>query len=119
MVGHDGRQRVHVENLVLDIGGETGALILFTGADYRGREVELSLVGRDGTRVHTAIHERRVAGATVFAGVFPDLPAGIYRIWTDDPGLQDRVTIVGGQVSEVDWRPDRRGATDDAGPDDR
>jgi len=40
----------------------------------------------------------------LFAGVYPELAAGTYRIWTDDPALPDRVTIVGGEVAEVDWR---------------
>jgi len=41
----------------------------------------------------------------VHAGVFPALPAGRYRIWAPEPGLQDRVTIAGGEVAVVDWRP--------------
>jgi len=40
----------------------------------------------------------------VYAGIYPELPAGRYRIWADRAGLTDRVTIVGGEVAEVDWR---------------
>jgi hypothetical protein len=96
-------KRVHVEDLVLDIGDDVGALILYTGPEYDEREIELSLEG-DTRRTHTAIHERRIGGRTVFAGVYPDLRAGDYRLWTDRPDLRDRVTIVAGQVSELDWR---------------
>ena len=42
-----------------------------------------------------------------YAGIYPELRAGAYRIWTDDPTLPDRVTIVGGEVAEVDWRRSR------------
>jgi hypothetical protein len=89
---------------VLDVGDDIGALVLYTGPEHSEREIEISPLGADNLRVHTAIHERHVSGEVVFAGVFPELRAGRYRIWTDDPGLADRATIVGGQVTEVDWR---------------
>ena len=92
------------EEAVLDIGGDVGALILHTDASFRGREIEVSPLGRDDRRVHTAILERRIRGAVRFAGVYPSLSAGDYRIWAPEPGLVDRVTIVGGEVAEVDWR---------------
>jgi hypothetical protein len=89
---------------VLDIGDDVGALILYTDARYADREIEISLLGDDARRVHTAIHERQMGDQSLFAGVYPELPAGTYRIWIDDPALPDRVTIVGGQVAELDWR---------------
>ena len=92
------------EEAILDIGGDVGALILHADAAFRGREIEVSPVGSDGNRVHTAIRERRIRGAVRFAGIYPALPAGQYRIWAPEPGLADRVTIVGGEVAEIDWR---------------
>ena len=88
---------------VLDIGGDAGALILYTDETFVDREIEVSRVG-DDRRVHTAIHRRRMGEKVVYAGVYPDLPAGSYRIWVDEPGLPNQVTIVGGQVTELDWR---------------
>jgi hypothetical protein len=93
-----------LEDAVLDIGGDVGALILFTDASYAEREIEVSLEGDDEHRTHTAIHQRRAAGDEVYAGIFPELRAGRYRIWADRSGLTDHVTIVGGEVAEVDWR---------------
>jgi len=150
-----------LEDAVLDIGGDIGALIVYTDAGYEGREIELSLIEEadDGTpgdsqehqaadepghsrehghehehgradeaghgpehadehghehepgqehahahRVHTAIHERRAGGSVTYAGIYPELPAGTYRIWGDDPTLPNQVTIVGGEVAELDWR---------------
>lgn len=91
-------------NLVLDIGGDVGALILYAHEGLCEQEVEISPLSDDSRRIHTAIHRLQVAGRDVFAGVFPELRAGTYRIWTDVPGDVDKVTIVGGQVTEVDWR---------------
>jgi hypothetical protein len=92
---------------VLDIGGDIGALILYTDERYLDREVEISPIGDESRRTHTAIHERKVGEQVLFAGVYPSLPAGTYRIWSDDPSLPDRVTIVGGEVAELDWRAAR------------
>lgn len=116
-----------LEDAVLDIGGDVGALILYTDAEYDEREIEVSPIDgsqhgqvpgvagahehghedEHGQRVHTAIHERRSSGQVTHAGIYPELKAGSYRIWTDDPRLPNRVTIVGGEVSEVDWRRSR------------
>ena len=99
---HD--DRVHGEQVVLDIGQDVGALVLYTGEELRGREIEVSLKGNDARRVHTAILERRVNGRVVFAGVYATLPAGDYTIWGNGAQPTGAVTIVGGEVAEVDWR---------------
>jgi len=124
-----------LEDAVLDIGGDVGALILYTDADYAGHEIELSLIDEvephdehehshehehepshdhrhdhvdgHGARVHTAIHERRAGELVTYAGIYPELIAGTYRVWIDDPTLPNRVTIVGGEVAELDWRSGR------------
>jgi hypothetical protein len=112
-----------LEDAVLDIGGDIGALILYTDAAYNGREIEVSPIDEPDHRhehddehddehehhhrTHTAIHERRSGGQVTYAGIYVELKAGSYRIWTDDPSLPDRVMIIGGQVAEVDWRTTR------------
>jgi hypothetical protein len=95
---------VHSEDLVLDIGDGIGALILYTTPELSGHEIEVSRLGSEGNRVHTAIHERRVNGRTVFAGVYPELPEGQYRIWSEDPSKPTTFTIVSGRITEIDWR---------------
>ncbi len=92
------------EAVVLDIGDDVGALILYTGEELRGREIEVSPKGRDAWRVHTAIRERRANGRTIFAGVYLALPADDYTIWRDATTPAGEVTIVGGAVAEADWR---------------
>jgi hypothetical protein len=93
----------NVDRAILDIGGDVGALILITGPEHLGHEIEVSPIDAPGARVHTAIHERRAGDRVICAGLYPSLAAGTWRIWTDGPGLRDRVTIVGGEVAEVDW----------------
>jgi len=95
--------RVHPETVVLDIGQDVGALIIYTEAGLRGREIEVSPRG-SAARVHVEVLERRINGRPVFAAVFPGLREGEYDIWENFPKPYGTVTIVGGEVATVDWR---------------
>jgi hypothetical protein len=97
-------ERVHTENVVLDIGGHTGALIIYTDDDRCSEEIELSPKESESSRVHNQVHERRFHGHSVFAAVYPDLKAGDYIIWQNESTPAGEVTIVGGEVATVDWR---------------
>jgi hypothetical protein len=95
--------RVHPETVVLDIGQDVGALIIYTKAEFRGREIEVSPQG-SAARVHVEVLERRINGRPIFAAVFPGLRAGEYDIWENFTKPGGTVTIVGGEVATVDWR---------------
>jgi hypothetical protein len=86
--------------LVLDIGEGVGALVLYTSESLLGAEIEVSPDVDGAPRTHTIIRRRRVNGRDLFAGVYPGLPEGTWRIY----GLDDRpvgtVVIDGGRVAE-------------------
>ncbi len=100
--------------VVLDIGGEVGALILYAPAELSGAEIEIS---GTGPRTHSIVRERKVdqpAGgrhaappgpgdAAVYAAVYPGLPAGIYTIWRDAQTPAGTVQVEGGQVANWLW----------------
>ena len=94
-------ERVHTEPAVLDIGQGIGALAIYTKAELLGQEIEVSSKGNDEKRIHTAIHERKVNGRSIYAGLFLALPEGDYIIWVH-PSCE--VTITSGSVAEVNWR---------------
>ena len=96
--------RVHSESVVLDIGQDVGALIIYTKAELRGREIEVSPRRTGAKRVHVEVLERRINCRPVFAAVFPGLRAGDYDIWHSALEPRGTVTIVGGEVAAVDWR---------------
>ncbi len=96
--------RVHTEHAVLDIGEGVGALIIYTGPELRGQEIEVSPRGNDLRRTHTAVLERKIGNSHGYAALFLALAAGDYTIWGNDTGPVDTVTIPSGQVAEVDWR---------------
>lgn len=96
--------RVRTQPVVLDIGADTGGLVIYTGPELRGREIEISPCGEDALRVHTDVAERRVNGRTLYAAVYLPMPAGEYTIWGPDPDAPTVVTITAETVTEVDWR---------------
>jgi hypothetical protein len=96
--------RPHCEPVVLDIGADVGALVLYTPPERHGQEIEISPIGDDAARVHTAVLERIVDGRTIYAAVYAELPAGAYRLHDGDPSLPTGVTITAGCVAELDWR---------------
>lgn len=106
---HD--MNVRTERVVLDIGGDIGALVLYTEPEANGAEIEISPAGEEGSRTHNQVHERHFNGKVSFAAIYPDLRAGEYDLWGDGPTPVDRVTIVGGHIAELDWRHPASGHT--------
>lgn len=89
-------------SVVLDIGGEIGALILQADAAHLGREIEISPVAPDGepepVRTHSMIRARHTSPPT-YDAVYPDLREGQYTIWRDRDEAAGTVSIVGGEIS--------------------
>lgn len=96
--------RSHPEFVVLDIGGDVGALIVHAPADLLGTEVEISAAGEDDRRSHKDVLERRMGGLPAYTAVFDGLRAGAYTLWSHDVPRTRDVTITGGAIAEVDWR---------------
>ena len=90
--------------VVMELGGDIGALVLYTPEDLDGREIEIS---RDGDpvarRTHSQVRRRHMADATTYAAVYPDLLAGTYTIWTDEKDAAATVVITGGQITTCRW----------------
>ena len=96
--------RVHTEHVVLDIGQDIGALIIYTREDLRGKQIDVSPKGNAWQKTHTDVLERKVKGRSIFTAVFQSLPAGHYNIWRNFLDFSGTVTIVGGEIAEVDWQ---------------
>lgn len=89
------------EHVMLDLGPGVGALVLRTGADLHGKEIEISPAGRDEERSHKQVHERPVAGRPHYGAVFDSLPAGEYTLWLDDRPLRRQVAVAGAAVTDL------------------
>jgi len=90
--------------VVLDIGGDVGALILYVPPSLSGAEIEISRCDSDDPRTHVAVHERHIGQQRAFAAVYGSLRAGDYTLWVPPPTPAATVTIAGGEVTELDWR---------------
>lgn len=90
-------------SVMLDIGGDIGALILHVPAEMAGAEIEISPVGDDTRRTHVAVRERRGNGPTRYAAIYPGLRTGTYNLWGLNGEAATQAAIIGGQITEVEW----------------
>lgn len=90
-------------SVVLDIGGDIGALVLITPPELLGAEIEVSLVGNNGHRTHVAVRERRTPAGTQYAAIYPSLIQGEYTVWSVDGRAAGLVTVEGAHVAQLDW----------------
>jgi hypothetical protein len=95
--------------VVLEIGVDTGALILHTPADMAGREIEISPAGEPARRRHASVRQRRTGGGTGHAAIYDRLPPGSYTIWRDHATPAATITITGGQITIGHWPAGHRG----------
>jgi hypothetical protein len=86
------------DSLVVDIGGDTGALIVYAPPDLVGREFEIARAETSSAHpVHNVVRARRVGPWVVHAAVFPDLPAGTYRRYRNGVGDEQSFARRGGR----------------------
>ena len=90
--------------VVLELGADVGALILYTPAELDGAEIEISRDDAPGARrTHSQVRQRPMPTATAYAAVYPSLAAGQYTIWRDEHSPAATATITGGQVTSIRW----------------
>ena len=95
--------RPHPEPVVLDIGGDIGALIVYGTAELIDTPVEVSPAGSDDEKFHQHILERPMPDGTSYAAVFDKITQGAYTLWLHGEPLARDFTITGGEVAQVDW----------------
>jgi hypothetical protein len=91
-------------SVVLEIGGDLGALIIHTGPGEDGVEIEVSPVGDPAARrTHAAVRPRHLSGRTVYCAVISPLPAGDYTVWRDAGTAGPTVHVPPAGVAEQRW----------------
>jgi hypothetical protein len=85
-------------SVLADIGGDRGALVIYTPRDMDGAELEI-VRSDSGMRMHVAVRERQIAGGSVFAAFYPSLMAGEYRV----EGSNQTVSVSPSRVLNVSW----------------
>lgn len=92
-------------SVILELGGNTGALVLHAPARLHGTEIEISPErdGSRGHRTHSLVRERLTAAGTSYAAVYPGVPAGRYTIWENNGVPVGTAVISGGLVASFHW----------------
>lgn len=98
---HSGR--AHPEYVVLEIGEDLGALIVYTEPALHGKEIEISPTGADHARSHKDVLERSRADRPAFTAVFDQLPEGTYTLWVDGVARARGVFVRAAAIAELDW----------------
>ena len=103
--------------VVLDIGGDVGALVVRAPAALLGVEIEARPVGRPdpdsgSAGRHRHVHLAHVAvlarplpdGGVLHSAVFAGLPAGTYELYERPAGpVRLTVAVTGGAVADAVW----------------
>ncbi len=101
--------------LVLDIGGEVGALVIEAPAGAAGREIEISPRGDPARRQHNVVRARAAGHGIRYAAVFPALPAGTYVVWAGETAAAGTVDVRGSVVASFRMPAARPAAPGGAG----
>ena len=121
---HDGHEHgpleqithVHGGPLLLDIGGEIGAMVVLTDHSRLGTELFLRRQS-DGVEIHTGVWQRQIGADHIVAAVFCELIEGTYDLL--DVQRIEHVEVRGGHVADVDLRThahERDAGVSDHGP---
>ena len=107
MSAHEENRHAGQGSVLLDIGGDVGALVVVAPEEMLGREVEIAPEDEPFQlvhRPHVAVVRRPVAGGEVASLVFPELASGRYAL--AEKGTADvrlLVDVRGGEVTATNW----------------
>jgi hypothetical protein len=89
--------------VMLDIGGDVGAVIVFTPEELDGHEIEIRRGGEPWDGTHVAVRARPWLGEPMYAAVFGSLPSGPYELRRrgHDDGSVHSIDVRGGTVTET------------------
>jgi hypothetical protein len=91
--------------VVLDIGGDIGALIVYLDDEHLiGHELHVRPIGAAGSTTHTGIWRRRLGNRDEVIAIFPDLTRGAYDVFDLKGSVVATVEVVAGEVIELSLR---------------
>ena len=89
-------------SVVIDLGSDIGAAVIYAPADLDGAEIEIRPQGRAWAGQHTCVRARHVAAGVIHAALFEGLLAGGYdvrlRAPDHDPPASS-LSVIGGRVT--------------------
>jgi hypothetical protein len=95
--------------VLVDVGEHRGALVLTAPAECEGLEVEIHPTSDPSQRTHVWVLPRARRNATVYAAVFPSLPADDYAVAAPDGSTGMIVSVPPNQVTSAAWEQQQDG----------
>lgn len=92
-------------SVLVNVGGDAGALVLYADVSRNGLEVYLESISDPMFRTHVWVLPRPGGKEVVYAAVFPSLTEGDYVVLEPDGSPGRRVKVTGGEVAESRWTP--------------
>jgi hypothetical protein len=92
--------------VIVDIGGDAGAVVVCTSCELAGAEIEIRAAGTEWDGTHTGVWERQGPEITTTAAVFGSLRAGRYELRIKDAAGTEHpspVVVAPAQVTWVTW----------------
>jgi hypothetical protein len=89
--------------VIVDVGEHTGALVLTAPAEREGLEVQIHPASDPSRPTHVWVLPRAGRDGTVYAAVFPSLPAGDYTVLEPDGSVTTTVAVPPNQVTNATW----------------
>lgn len=89
---------------LLDIGGDVGAVVVYSSSRPPSGELQMQPAGTPSGRFHTGVHRHVLTGGPVFVALFPQVVEGTYDVLDERGSPCARVVVRGGAVTEVDRR---------------
>ena len=101
--------------VVLDIGGECGAVVVQVPAHLEDAEIEIRSADRPWDGTHTGVRRRNLRDGFCFAAVFGAVRSGEYqlRVRGTRTGPVVDLSVAGGGITESTW-PEHRSVGDPA-----
>ena len=87
--------RSHPEHVVLEIGEDVGAIVVYTAAELHGTEIEISASGNDRDRTHKDVLNRPINSRPTYAAVFDKIQEGSYTLWIGGAAIARDVVVAG------------------------
>ncbi len=98
--------RSPIGSVMIEIGGDIGAAVVWTPIDLAGEEIEIRRAGAEWDGTHVAVLERETADGVAHAALFASFPAGAYELRLRPARPNGEVVpleVVGAEVVEITW----------------
>lgn len=90
--------------VMINVGSDTGALVLHSSAERAGIEVHVYPMSDPSRRTHVWVLPREGRDGVVYAAIFPSLAIGDWAVLNEDGSVAMVVAVPPNKVTQAEWR---------------